>query len=128
MIAGVAIYVPRIAASIVTVSVGATSILTCTHPVSQPALIGRVRRQSASPAPRVGLELRPVTERHDGQQLGEKEEAAKQTQAEEALLERSSHGPAAKLNVVRYRQIIIYELRNLTLLGAGRGGLGRSCI
>ena len=120
--------VPPIAAHVVAAGVDAARIITSTREVSQPALIGRVRRQSASPAPRVGLELRPVTERHDGQQLGEKEEAAKQTHAEEALLERSSHGPAAKLNVVRYRQIIIYELRNLTLLGAGRGGLGRSCI
>ena len=69
-----------------------------------------------------------MSERHDGQQLGEEDETAKQTHAEEALLERSSHGPAEKLNVVIYRQIIIYELRNLTLLGTGRGGrLSRSC-
>ena len=66
--------------------------------------------------PRIDLELRPVTERHDGQQLGEEDETAKQTQADEALPLRGFHAPATKVHVVRYRQII-YGLRNLTLSG-----------
>ena len=63
MIAGIAICVPRIAASLVTVVVVATLILTCTHPVSQPAMIGRVRR-ARQPAERASFRHRELSGSH----------------------------------------------------------------